>query len=187
MDLSKVNLTEKMKNSPLIKERIKGMNFGFLSKRGYYATDEAKRQPAIMRGFGVNCVTLNLNVCQEKYSSTKVFLDFEYSVGEDELVEMAKLFRAEGISVILKPCMTCLDGQPMCSVDFPAVGTQIEGVREDYRAKWFNSYEQCVLFAAALAEKNARRSVDDRRGTSGRGRRLGERGRRLLDENYRKE
>lgn len=153
MDLSKVNLTEKMKSSPLIKERIKGMNFGFLSKRGYYATDEAKRQPAIMRGFGVNCVTLNLNVCQEKYSSTKVFLDFEYSVGEDELVEMAKLFRAEGISVILKPCMTCLDGQPMCSVDFPAVGTQIEGVREDYRAKWFNSYEQCVLFAAALAEK----------------------------------
>lgn len=73
MDLSKVNLTEKMKNSPLIKERIKGMNFGFLSKCGYYATDEAKRQPAIMRGFGVNCVTLNLNVCQEKYSSTKVF------------------------------------------------------------------------------------------------------------------
>ena len=54
MDLSKVNLTEKMKNSPLIKERIKGMNFGFLSKRGYYATDEAKRQPAIMREFGVN-------------------------------------------------------------------------------------------------------------------------------------
>ncbi len=134
-------------------KRVKGVNFGFLNKRGYYETDFAKAQPALMRSLGVNCVTLNLNVCQEKYCSTKVFLDFKYSAGESELLEMAKLLHENDIMVILKPNITCLDGQPMCNVSYPEIGRQIEGVEVDYRSLWFESYAECLLCCARLAEK----------------------------------
>lgn len=137
----------------IFSKRIKGMNFGFLNKRGYYETDFAKTQPELMRSLGVNCVTLNLNVCQERYSSTKVFLDFRYSAGECELLEMAQRLHDCGIMVILKPNITCLDGQAMCNVSFPEIGRQIEGIEVDYRSLWFESYTECLLCCARLAEK----------------------------------
>ena len=148
-----VNISEKMKKSPLFQQRIKGMNFGFLSKRGYYEREEVKKQPKLMKEMGVNLTTLNLNICQDTYASTKLYLDFEYSVGEDELVEMANLLHEQGIMVLFKPCMTCLDGQPMCNVRFPEMGLQIEGVRVDYRKAWFDSYTQCLVYCARLAQK----------------------------------
>lgn len=150
---SVVNISDKMKNHPLFKERIKGMNFGFLSKRGYYEREDVKSQPAIMKEMGVNLVTLNLNICQDAYCSTKIYLDFEYSVGENELIEMANLLHEQGIMVLFKPCMTCLDGQAMGAVHFPETGLQIEGVRVDYRKKWFESYTSCLVYCAKLAKR----------------------------------
>ncbi len=148
-----VNVPEKFKDSPFFNNRIKGMNFGFLSKRGYYEREDVKKQPALMKETGVNCVTLNLNICQDAYYSTKLYLDFEYSAGEDELIEMANLLHEQGIMVIFKPCMTCFDGQPMCNVAPPETGNQIEGVRVDYRKQWFDSYKKCIVYCARLAEK----------------------------------
>lgn len=149
----KVNVSQKMKNHPLFQQRIKGMNFGFLSKRGYYEREDVKKQPALMKEMGVNLVTLNLNVCQDTWCSTKLYLDFEYSVGENELIEMAKLLHEQGIMVLFKPCMTCLDGQAMGAVQFPEMGLQIEGVRVDYRKQWFESYTKCIVYCAKLAKK----------------------------------
>ena len=103
----KVNISEKMKKHPLFSQRIKGMNFGFLSKRGYYEREDVKKQPVLMKEMGVNLTTLNLNICQDTYHSTKLYLDFDYSVGEDELVEMSKLLHEQGIMILFKPCMTC--------------------------------------------------------------------------------
>ena len=151
----KVNISEKMRNHPLFKERIKGMNFGFLSKRGYYEREDVKNQPKLMKEMGVNLATLNLNICQDTYCSTKLYLDFEYSVGEEELLEMARLLHEQGIMVLFKPCMTCLDGYAMGCVRFPPMGSglQIEGVRVDYVKQWFDSYTKCLVYCARLAEK----------------------------------
>lgn len=148
-----VKIPQNMKNHRLFQERIKGMNFGFLSKRGYYEREDVKKQPELMREMGVNLATLNLNICQDTCCSTKLYLDFEYSVGESELLEMARLLHEQNIMVLFKPCMTCLDGQAMGQVRFPDVGLQIEGVRVDYRKKWFESYKACITYCAALAEK----------------------------------
>lgn len=150
---SKVNISQRMKNHPLFQERIKGMNFGFLSKRGYYEREDVKNQPKLMKEMGVNLATLNLNICQDTWCSTKLYLDFEYSVGEEELLEMARLLHEQGIMVIFKPCMTCLDGQAMGAVRFPEMGLQIEGVRVDYRKAWFESYTSCIVYCAKLAKK----------------------------------
>lgn len=152
-DENKVNIPEKLRDNPLFRERIKGMNFGFLSKRGYYGKPEIKAQPALMKDMGVNLVTLNLNICQDRFYSTKLYLDFEYSAGETELKEITDILHDNGIMVLFKPCMTCMDGQPMCYVSFPPEGLQIEGVRVDYRKEWFASYSKCIEYSATLCEK----------------------------------
>lgn len=148
-----INIPERLKDHPIFSKRIKGMNFGFLSKRGYYAREDILQEPKKMAEMGVNCVTLNLNICQEKYCSTRVYLDFEYSVGELEVKQMTDALHKEGIMVIFKPCMTCMDSMPMAEVTFPEMGGQIEGVRVDYWEEWFKNYRACLRYCADLCRE----------------------------------
>ena len=48
MDRSKVRIPDRFSDHPLFNELICGTNFGFMSKRGYYLTEEAKKQPELM-------------------------------------------------------------------------------------------------------------------------------------------
>lgn len=155
MDKSVVKIPQKFKDHPLFNGLVCGTNFGFMSKRGYYYTEFAKQQPELMKEMGVNWTTLNMNICQERLFSTKLFLDFEFSSGEAELIEMTEKLHANGVHVILKPCLTCLDGAAMGSVSFPAKCnlSQIQGVETDYWADWFKSYTQSLKYCAELAEK----------------------------------
>ena len=72
-----------------------------------------------MKSMGINWTTLNINLCQEKVFSRKLFLDFKYTVTDSEIVEMTKLLHENGVRVILKPCLTSLDGASMYRVTFP--------------------------------------------------------------------
>lgn len=146
---------ENFKNHPIFNELICGTNFGFLNKRGYYNTDEAKKQPKLMNEIGVNWTTLNINLCQENIFSTKLFIDFEYTVSETEIIEMTKLLHENDVRVLLKPCFTSLDGAPMCCLEFPGENAcrQIEGVETNYWKKWFKSYIESMRFFAGLAQK----------------------------------
>ena len=150
---TKVKISEKFINHPLFNEKVCGMNFGFLSKRGYYEREETLKQPKIMSEYGVNWVTLNLNICQEKYFSDNIFLDFEYSVSELELYEITKELKACGIKILFKPCLTPLDGQWMGAVNFPETGKQIQGLNIDYWGKWFASFKKAVVYFSKLSEK----------------------------------
>ena len=150
-----VNIPEKFKDHPIFNERICGTNFGFLNTRGYYRTENALKQPALMQKMGVNWTTLNINLCQEKVFSTKLFIDFKYTVGEDEIMDMTRRLHENGVRVLLKPCFTSLDGAPMCCVDFPSKEAcrQIEGVVTDYWKEWFGSYIESMRYFADLAER----------------------------------
>ncbi|MBR5314257.1 MAG: hypothetical protein IKU45_02460 [Clostridia bacterium] len=141
--LNKNMIPEKFKNHPLFTQPVVGMNYGFMAKRGYYNTEYAKKQPKLMADMGINWVTLNANFCMEHLASTRCFLDFEYSSTETELIEMAKRMHDAGINIMLKPCMTLLDGTWMGRVRFPADcdATQINGVRLEYWKKWFDSFK----------------------------------------------
>ena len=143
----------KFADHPIFKERVFGTNFGFLSKRGYYGRDDVLIQPKLMRDMGINWVTLNMNVCQGNYFSTKQYIDFEYTAGELELYEISRALKDQGIKILFKPCLTLMDGQWMGSVAFPSVGCQIEGVSVDYWKKWFDSFSKCVRYFSALSEK----------------------------------
>ena len=149
------NIPERFKDHPIFNELVCGSNFGFLSKRGYYFTDFAKKQPELMKNIGINWTTLNMNLCQETVLSRKHFLDFEFSSAESEIIEMTKRLHDNGIKVILKPCMTCLDGGAMCQICFPPKEymKHIEGVETDYWGEWFKSYTEAQKYFADLAER----------------------------------
>ena len=149
------SIPEKFKSHPIFNELVCGTNFGFLSKRGYYFTDFAKKQPELMQKIGINWTTLNVNLCQESVFSRKLFLDFEYTSSDSEIIEMTKRLHDSGVKVILKPCLTSLDGGAMCHLNFPPKEhmKQIEGVVTDYWGEWFKSYTESQKYFADLAER----------------------------------
>ena len=153
MDLTQANVREQFRNHPVFTELHRGVNFGFMAKRGYYSKAEALDQPRLMAAAGVNFSTLNANICQETYFSRRVFLDFVFSSGEVELTEMVKAFHDHGIHPVLKPCLTPLDGAWMGSVAMPST-SQIAGVSHNYTGEWFASYTDAICFYAEFAEKN---------------------------------
>ena len=153
LDQSRVVIPERFRNHPLFNELHRGMNFGFMAKRGYYAREDVKRQPALMAAAGVNWTTLNANLCQETYASRKVFLDFRFSSGETELTEIMKILHDHGLRILLKPCLTPLDGAWMGSVTFPTTH-QIAGVSHDYWTDWFQSFGESAKYFAEFAEQN---------------------------------
>ena len=150
-----INIPERFKDHPIFNELVCGTNFGFKNKRGYYATEESKKQPELMNKMGINWTTLNVNLCQEKVFSRKLFMDFEYTSTDTEIVEMTKLLHDSDVRVILKPCLTCLDGAAMHKVSFPDETDcrHIEGVRTDYWREWFDSYISGMRYYAQLAER----------------------------------
>ncbi len=150
-----VKIPESFKNHPIFNELICGTNFGFMNKRGYYFSEFAKKQPELMRKIGINWTTLNVNLCQEKVFSTKLFLDFEYSVSESEIIYMTRKLHDNGIRVILKPCFTSLDGATMGALRFPPESDfrQIEGIKTDYWKDWFSSYTESMKYFADLAQR----------------------------------
>ena len=153
MNMTKANVREQFRNHPVFTEFHRGMNFGFMAKRGYYSRPEVLDQPRRMAGIGVNFSTLNANICQETYFSRRVFLDFIFSSGELELTDMVKAFHDNGIHPVLKPCLTPLDGAWMGSVVMPDTH-QISGVSHDYTREWFGSYTDAICHYAEFAEKN---------------------------------
>lgn len=161
-DPSLCNIPAKFLNHPLFSgEPVCGVNFGFLAKRGYFLRDDVKAMPRQMRESGVNWCILNTHFCQETVHSRRIFLDAKYSSGEWELVEIAKRLRDEGIRVILKPCLTSLDGAWMGDVKFPTFGKQIEGVdtAERYWGEWFSSLREMLRYFGEFASREDMQAV----------------------------
>lgn len=148
-----VVIPERFKSHPLFNTLHKGMNFGFMAKRGYYAQPEVQKQPQLMAKCGVNWSTLNVNICQETYASRRIFQDYVFTSSEQELSEMAKRLHDNGIHILLKPCLTPLDGAWMGAVTFP-VGNQIQGVQVDYWKEWFASFTEALKYYADFAQRN---------------------------------
>ena len=161
-DPSKCNINPKFRNHPLFSgEPVCGVNFGFMAKRGYFRREDVKAMPRQMRESGVNWCILNTHFCQEAVFSRKLFLDATFSSGECELVEIAKRLQDEGIRVILKPCLTVLDGAWMGAVKFPTYGKQIEGrdTAEHYWEEWFASFRETLKYFGDFASRTDMQAV----------------------------
>ena len=153
-DASGCNIPEKFRNHPLFTEPVLGVNFGFCGKRGYYAA--RMDEPRKMKEMGVNWCVLKVHPCMETFSSRKVFFDPVFTVSETETAAMIRELHANGIRVMLQPCITLLDSSTMVSAFcFPEeTEAQIEGRHPLYWREWFASFREALNVIAEFAEKN---------------------------------
>lgn len=124
-----------------------------MARRGWYESEEARREVDRMAAAGVDCVALMVNVMQERYSSTRMFSDFRFTVSDWELLEIIEAIRARGMRVMLKPVIECHDSVWRGQIRFPEGDQQIQGVVTDYWGPWFESLTASLVHYARLATR----------------------------------
>lgn len=132
---------------------LRGMSFGYLAKRGYYASNEALLQVDRMAQMGVNSVALMVSVMQDTYHSTRLYQDFEFTPSDGEVERIIDRFHERGISVMLKPMVECHDSSWRGNITFPDNNQQIQGRRTDYWDPWFRSLRESVEHYARMASR----------------------------------
>lgn len=135
------------------KEKIKGMNFGFNCKTGFYASSEARHAVDEIADLGCNWVCVMTSLVQDTFASTKVYHDYVWTPDDHELEEIIRAFHARGVKVMLKIINLPLDGVWMGAIRFPGPGVQIEGVHSDYWTSWFQSFGNGLVHYGRLLER----------------------------------
>ncbi|MFA6286700.1 MAG: hypothetical protein WC661_04880 [Opitutaceae bacterium] len=146
-------MTAPQSRFPALRELHKGMNFGYLAKRGYFGTPEAFAQVDRMAELGITWVALMASVMQDTFSSTRLYQDFEFTPADHELEAIIARFRARGIKVMLKPMVECHDSAWRGGINFPDGDQQIQGRTVNYWEPWFESLRLSVAHYGRLAER----------------------------------
>ncbi|MGS2780084.1 glycoside hydrolase family 113 [Robertmurraya sp. GLU-23] len=125
---------------------IKGMTYGWNTKRGSYRTDEAVDSLRKLKETGSEWVALSFYTFQENVFSTDITFDYGFTM-TDRDIEFAVIKAKElGLKVCLKPVVNSKDGLWRARIGFP------EDAHE-YWDKWFRSYTNFLLHYAELAEE----------------------------------
>ncbi len=130
-----------------------GVSFGFMARRGYYASSEARAQVGQMAGLGVRDVALMVSVMQETWHSTRLYQDFEFTPSDHELAAIIDCCHEHGIRVMLKPMVECLDGSWRGRINFPDGDQLIQGREIALWPVWFESFRRSVVHYARLAAR----------------------------------
>lgn len=138
---------------PALAEIHRGMSFGFLARRGYYASAAALAQVDRMADLGVTWVALMASVMQDTFASTRLYQDFEFTPDDHELEQIIARFRARGIKVMLKPMVECHDSSWRGRIAFPDGDQQIQGRVVSYWDTWFESLRASVVHYGRLAAR----------------------------------
>jgi len=125
---------------------IKGMTYGWNSKRGDYRTPEAVDSLIKLKETGAEWIALSFYTFQETYSSTEITFDYGYTVTDRDIMFAVEKARELGLKVCLKPVVNCRDGLWRARITFPEDA-------DSYWDKWFSSYENFLLHYAELAEE----------------------------------
>ena len=142
------------RNKTALDDFYRGMNFGFMSKAGYYDSKKALEQVDKMAEMGVKWVCIMANVVQDTFYSTKVYCDYEYTPSDYELEKIIDRFHQKGISVMLKLINLLLDSYWMGAINFGESYEQIQGVKTDYWTPWFKSFGDCVVHYGKLMQRS---------------------------------
>ncbi|MBE6373929.1 MAG: hypothetical protein E7055_17900, partial [Lentisphaerae bacterium] len=89
---------------------FKGVTFGYYAGNGYFSSEQAKIEVDRIHELGIPWICLVTTIMQEAYYSTRMFRDFQYTPGDDELVEIIQYIHSKGIKVMLRPMIECHDG-----------------------------------------------------------------------------
>lgn len=133
--------------------RYLGVSFGFMARRGYYASSAAKTQVEHMAKLGVRDVALMVSVMQETWHSTRLYQDFEFTPSDHELGAIIDRFHEHGIRVMLKPMVECLDGSWRGRINFPDGDQLIQGREIAFWPVWFESLRRSIVHYGQLAAR----------------------------------
>jgi hypothetical protein len=136
-----------------LRELHKGMSFGYLAKRGYYASPAALAEVDRIAALGVTWVAVMASVMQDTFASTRLYQDFEFTPDDHELEQIIARFRERGIRVMLKPMVECHDSSWRGNINFPDGDQQIQGRVANYWDPWFESLRRSVVHYGRLAAR----------------------------------
>lgn len=129
---------------------IKGFTYGWLSQRGEFRTEEAKRSLRLMQErTGSEYVIFALAALQDTPHSTEVDYRGEHMVEDDELLDMLHYAQSLGMRTILKPTVNCRNGTWRAHINF----FDLDVPCEPKWHQWFASYTDYQCHYARIAEQ----------------------------------
>jgi len=127
---------------------IKGMTYGWGSRRGDYLQPEAVDSMRKLKETGSEWIALSFWTWQESIHSTEISFDYGYTVRDKDIEFSVKTAKELGLKVCLKPVVNSKDGIWRAHIGFPEeTGANV------YWDKWFVSYTNFILHYAVLAEE----------------------------------
>lgn len=131
---------------------IKGVTFGFMTKRGKFADEKAQdSMRKMVDTTGADTVILAVTAKQQTAHSEEIDFKSEDTPSDDEIAWMIQYAKTLGLRVILKPMVNCKDGTWRAHINF----FDIEVPCEPKWSKWFESYTAFMLHYAEMAMENA--------------------------------
>lgn len=127
---------------------VKGMTWGWNSRRGDYRTSEAVDSLRKLKETGAEWVCLSFYTFQEHFYSTSIYFDYAFTPTDRDIEFAIQQARALGFKICLKPVVNSRDGLWRAHIGFP-------GKDEDasvYWDRWFASYKAFLLHYAEIAE-----------------------------------
>jgi hypothetical protein len=128
---------------------IKGMTWGWNSKRGDYQTPNAVNSLTKLKENGCDWVALSFSTRQNHVHSTSIPFDYGYTMTDRDLEFAIREAKRLELKICLKPVVNSADGIWRAHIGFP----EEESEMNSYWDQWFTSYTNFLVHYAELAEE----------------------------------
>ncbi|MNB87854.1 hypothetical protein D3C75_348590 [compost metagenome] len=133
-----------------LNEYIGGVTWGFMGKRGTWATEAAGTSMELMKSVtGANWTAIAFSAFQATAQSTNIPYQEAPTVTDDEVLWAIRKAKTLGLKVCLKPIVNCADGTWRAHINFFDKDVPCEPKWSD----WFRSYTAFILHYARIAEE----------------------------------
>lgn len=132
-------------------EFIRGVTFGYLSKRGDWKKQETFESLHLLKErCAVSHIVLPVVVEQDTIHSTIIDWKDDSVLSDEEVVDMVQYAKNLGLKVILKPMLNVSDGTWRAHINFFDHDVPCEPKWSD----WFEAYTEFIVHYAKLAEES---------------------------------
>lgn len=128
---------------------MKGMTWGWNSKRGDYRTPEGLDSLRKLKESGCEWICLSFYTYQETVHSTSITFDYAFTPTDRDIEFAVKEAKKLGLKVCLKPVVNSRDGLWRAHIGFPPE----ESKTHPYWDTWFSSYTAFLVHYAEIAEE----------------------------------
>lgn len=130
---------------------IRGVTFGYLSKKGDWEKEEAFESLHLLKDrCAASHIVLPVVVEQDTIHSTTINWRDESVLGDEEVLNMVAYAKSIGLEVVFKPMLNVSDGTWRAHINFFDHDVPCEPKWSD----WFEAYTEFIVHYAKLAEES---------------------------------